>query len=773
MSKEGRSLFLLIIAAIIVSSIAISADENTILVRAGLPRGADFSDLTSRGIDVLAANRDGTFDMVVTSGQLDWLRAGSMRVDILARPMLGAVADLDENLGLYHTYEEMLAALGQMVLDYPALTRLDTIGTTHEGRVIVALKISDNAAVDESETEVLIVGCHHARELMSVDVPLMFAQYLLDNYGVSSFVTSMVDGREIWIAPMINPDGHVYVQYNHADDWWNWWRKNRRDNGHGSFGVDLNRNYDYHWGYDDAGSSPDPSNLLYRGPSGFSEPETQAVRDFCNSREFSVALSYHSYSELIIHPWGYAAIYTDDHEMFTVLGDSLSRGNDYYVGCTATNILYPVNGDSDDWMYGETTSKNRIFSYTIELNSYEEGGFGPPDSLIVPTFEKVLGLNLTLLSRADDPYSVLGPYPPEIADVVDLADPAHLVSWTGQQAGDPNIPVAWEVLEYTGYTTSSDDGGAAGTVWELDGFTASTVRYDSPSESYYSGRVDGTGYTMTMIESYPVDQFGDTLRCSVWYEIETGWDYAYLEMSFDEGLTWMTVPGNLTTTTDPNGNNRGDGITGFSGGWTAAEFWLGQAAPLQPGDVVRLRFAYSTDSYVNEEGIYIDDISPVPAYASKSVIAAAHPDTFLVREAESIDTFAYRVRAIDSEGHKSRWSSLTFHIVSDITDSGEVPAIRSGIGSIYPNPFNPRTSIRFTVGRDDVSSTGRAPVRLEIFDVAGRRVSVLEDGFREAGSYSVTWDGTVSGGGTAASGIYFMRLTVGPRAFSRKMVLLR
>ena len=761
--------FMLIIT--VVSTVTV--EGSTTLVRARLPRGAGFGDLTSRGIDVLAVNRDGTFDMAVTGDQLDWLRSGSLRVEILARPMLGAAADLDENLGLYHTYDEMLTALEQMVLDYPALTRLDTIGTSHEGRVIVALKISDNAGVDESEAEVLIIGCHHARELMSVEVPLMFAQYLLSNYGVSSFVTSMVDSREIWIMPMMNPDGHVYVQNNHSGDWWNWWRKNRRDNGDGSFGVDLNRNYDYHWGYDDAGSSPDPSSLVYRGPSAFSEPETQAVRDFCALREFSVALSYHSYSELIIHPWGYAAVYTDDHEMFTVLGDSLSRGNGYYVGCTATNILYPVNGDSDDWMYGETASKNRIFSYTIELNSYEDGGFGPPDSLIVPTFEKVLGLNLTLLSRADDPYSVLGPYRPEIADVVDLADPAHLVSWSGPQAGDPNGPVAWELLEYTGYGSSSDPGAAGGTIWELDGFTLSPARSDTPPESYYSGRDDGSEYTMTMIEPYPVDQFGDTLRCSVWFEIEAGWDYAYLELSTDEGLTWTTIPGNLTTTADPNGNNRGYGITGFSGGWTAAEFWLGQAAPILPGAVVSLRFAYSTDAYVNEEGIYIDDISPVPAYDEKSVIAAAHPDTFLVRVAESIDTFAYRVRAIDSEGHMSRWSSLAFHTVSDVTGSGEVPALRSGMESVYPNPFNPRTTIRFTVGAGDVSVSGRARVRLEVFDVAGRTVSVIEDGFREAGSYSASWDGTGTGGGTTASGIYFIRLTVGSRSYSRKTVLLR
>jgi hypothetical protein len=750
-----------------------SADDSTTLVRARLPRGADFGDLTARGIEILSANGDGTYDMVVTGGQLEWLLAASPLVDVLDRPMHGAAAELDENLGLYHTYDEMLSTLEQMVLDYPDLAILDTIGTSHEGRAIVALKISDNVSADESETEVFIAGCHHARELMSVEVPLLFAQYLLSNYGVSPFVTSMVDTREIWVAPMVNPDGHVYVQNNHSGDWWNWWRKNRRDNGDGSFGVDLNRNYGHEWGYDDAGSSPDPSSVLYRGPYAFSEPETRAVRDFCLSREFSVAVSYHTYGELIIHPWGYDALMTEDHELFTVLGDSLSRGNGYRVGCTATHILYPVNGDSDDWMYGETASKSRIFGYTVEMNTYAEGGFGPPDSLIIPTFEKVLPLNLTLLSRAGDPYSVLGPMPPRISEVVALASSSHLVTWSGPEKGDPNPPVAWEVQEYAGYTSSSDPGGAGGDTWILDGFVESSVRFDSPSECYYSRRDDGKEYTMTMSEPYPAALFGDTIRCSLWYAIETGWDYAYLEMSGDGGITWITVPGNLTTTADPNGNNRGYGITGSSAGWTAAEFWLGEAAPLQPDAVVDLRFAYSTDAYVNEEGIFIDDISPVPSYGSKSVIAAACDDTFLVREPDSVAAYAYRVRAADGEGHMSRWSSLAFHTVTVYVDSDAMPAAGSGLESVYPNPFNPLTKVRYTVGEREAAPAGRAHVRLEVFDVAGRRVALLEDGHMVAGRYSAQWDGTVSGGGDAASGIYFMRLTVGQRSFSRKTVLLR
>jgi hypothetical protein len=407
------------------------------------------------------------------------------------------------------------------------------------------------------------------------------------------------------------------------------------------------------------------------------------------------------------------------------------------------------------------------------VNTYDEGGFAPPDSMIVPTFEKLLGLNLTIIGRAGDPYAVLGPYQPELYPVTELASDAYLLTWSGSPPSDPNQPLSWELIEYGGYRPGSDEGGSGGSIWSLDGFVESTSRSDSPAESYYSGRDDGKEYTMTLVEPYPVDMFGDTLRCSLWFEIETGWDYAYLEMSEDEGLTWKTVPGNVTTTSDPNGNNRGHGITGFSGGWTDAEFWLRDAAPLQAGAAVDLRFTYSTDSYVNEEGIYIDDIIPVPSYDAKTLIAGAHTDTFLVREPDSLGTYAYRVRAADSEGHMSRWSPLVFHVATISVDAGETPPFSSGLVSVFPNPFNPRTTVRFTVGGADLAESGRARVTLEVFDVSGRRVAVLEDRFRTAGTWSASWDGRTFRGIPAASGIYFMRLTVGRSESVTKAVLLR
>ena len=338
---------------------------------------------------------------------------GTRRVlPALAPPPGGEI--IDANLGLYHTYDETEAALGSLVSTYPTLADTIRIGRAYGPtfRNITVIKISDNVAVDENEAEVLFSGCHHARELMSVEIPLMFATYLLQNYGTDPTVTNYVNTREIYCLPILNPDGLSYVQANHSGSNSTWWRKNRRNNGDGTFGVDLNRNYAFAWGYDNIGSSPSTSNATYRGPGAFSEPETRALRDFIEDREFTIWLSYHTYGELFLYPWGYVPEFTPDQKVFASLGAEMAEGTGYVVGNTALGTIYLTNGGSDDWAYGEIATKNRIFSFTPETNNSGQGGFAPAESYIQPTFNLLLNMNLTALEYANNPYRVIGPERP-------------------------------------------------------------------------------------------------------------------------------------------------------------------------------------------------------------------------------------------------------------------------------------------------------------------------------------------------------------------------
>ena len=167
----------------------------------------------------------------------------------------------------------MTAEMNQVVADHPAIARKLSIGTSYEGRDLLAVKISDNVGTDEDEPEVLFNAHQHAREHLTVEMALYLLHLLTDNYGTDSRITNIVNTREIWIVPDMNPDGG---EYDIATGTYRSWRKNRQPNpARRNVGTDLNRNWGYKWGCC-GGSSGTTSVETYRGPSAFSAPETQA-----------------------------------------------------------------------------------------------------------------------------------------------------------------------------------------------------------------------------------------------------------------------------------------------------------------------------------------------------------------------------------------------------------------------------------------------------------------------------------------------------------------
>jgi carboxypeptidase T len=227
---------------------------------------------------------------------------------------------------------------------------------------------------------VLITGCHHAREWISVEVPLHVAKHLAENYATDSFIRDLVDRSQVWIVPLLNPDGLEYTIH-----FYRYWRKNMRDNGNNTYGVDTNRNYDYMWGFDNEGSSPLSSSYVYRGPAPFSEPETQIIRDLFAQRDFQVFISYHNYSQVIIYPWGYTNEPSElDPTLEEMAGEMAARmervnGRIYEYG-QAGNQLYLTNGGATDWALGVYG----IPAFTIELPPVDQqhGGFYNPEEEI-------------------------------------------------------------------------------------------------------------------------------------------------------------------------------------------------------------------------------------------------------------------------------------------------------------------------------------------------------------------------------------------------------
>ena len=290
----------------------------------------------------------------------------------------------DPTAGLYHNYEEVDNGLHQLASDNSRIAQVTSIGKSLEGRELWAIKISDHVTSEEDEPCIALLGAHHAREWISVDVPFLVAEYFLDHYAADTTITRFIDNAEIWIVPMVNPDGH---QYSVMKD--RLWRKNRRNNGDGTYGVDLNRNYGHEWG--GPGSSGDSYSETYRGPSPFSEPESRVVRDFLTDLQPDVMISYHNYSQLILYPWGHTYDPAADEALLDRLAVRMSEeikavhGVTYRPGQSST--LYLASGDTVDWLYALLG----VPAFTIELRPRSMNpGFVLPEDEIQPTFDENL-----------------------------------------------------------------------------------------------------------------------------------------------------------------------------------------------------------------------------------------------------------------------------------------------------------------------------------------------------------------------------------------------
>ena len=337
----------------------------------------------------------------------------------------------------YHTYETMTSLLSQIHDNHSDITDLQSLGTTYEGRIIWSMKISDNPKIKEEEPAVLLLGSHHGNEKPAYESLIFFIDYITTAYDLVGIdndedgvvdeddfdgldndqdgiidedpseqrIHSLIDSTEIFVIPMVNPDGVAYD-----------WRKNREPN-YGSFGqaneitsygVDLNRNYDYRWNlpyllplnYMLPFISSDGS-WNYRGERPFSEKETQAVRDLVlGQQNIKISLSYHSYSEIMMFPWTHSSMDTPDEDLFISIGENMSHINKYQLlthGWSGRSYIIPrfggTIGTSENWLYGT----QGILAFTMELCKTRV----PTDPIDVLDYcMKHVGVNLYISERA-------------------------------------------------------------------------------------------------------------------------------------------------------------------------------------------------------------------------------------------------------------------------------------------------------------------------------------------------------------------------------------
>jgi PKD repeat protein len=566
-------------------------------------------------------------------------------------------------MGGYLKYNEMLAELDAMVAQYPNLvTAKAPISSflTHGNRPIYHVRISDNPNTDEAnEPKTLYTAIHHAREPMSLMETIFYMWYLLENYGTNDEVTYLVNNTQMYFVPCINPDGYIHNETTNPNGG-GMWRKNRRLNSNGSYGVDLNRNYSYGWGT--TGTSTNPSNDTYCGPSAFSEPETQAMRWLVQNNDFEMAFNAHTYAEEILFPIGTTtAEFAPHHNYFQDYTNHMTELNGYFA--QKSSGLYPASGDSDDYMYKVDIGvgqKDTVFAHTPEVGT----AFWQPSSEIIETCKEMVFPNLILahltrnynIVKDTDPSTVAtmsgsfnhsakrlgrqsGPVIVSIEPLLNIASVGNSVTYNlnSQQTSTGSISYVLNPSIQFGdqikYILKTDNGlwvkkdtivktFGAMTLQALEDATAitnwtgnwstTTTTFVSPSKSFFDGSANNyannTNKTYAYVPTINLTQATSAMiSFYAKWGIESDYDFVQFQVSTDGGSTWIGQCGNYTVPgTSGNGSVQPNGQPVYEGTQTS---WVLEEINLSDylGQQIKVRFQLRSDGGTNADGFYFDD----------------------------------------------------------------------------------------------------------------------------------------------------------------------
>ncbi|MGF3584492.1 MAG: M14 family zinc carboxypeptidase [Thermoplasmatota archaeon] len=677
MKKKIASIFLftLLIAVVMpVTGNENSDDSTLVLVR--INSYQNYLDIL-REMEVVSARTGEYVDVIIPVYMLSDLENLNLNYDVL-------IWDLekyeDSVRGSYHTLAQIESILQNIANNYPSITSLYSIGTTYEGRNIWCLEITDNPGVDEGEPGVFFMGLHHAREWPTVEICLFIANQLTSKYGSNSTITNIVNNVRLFLVACVNSDGYYYCH-----DLGNDWRKNRKPYS-GGIGVDLNRNYGGSSDGDPWGSwgsvfqraaTHEPSQEVYCGPSPFSEYETQAIRDIFLNNDICASISWHTYSELVMWPWGYTSAYAPDKNYLKQIGEGIASkitrqsGSGTYTpqqSCT----LYPTTGDTNDWSYGygHYIQGRPTFSYTIEACSTFQPSASYLDQICQENFDGAL----YLLQEAENIKNNVVPrvIPPIIDELPIDIDGNYTVTW--QEKNPDANPDYFQLDELTDLVLNTDDAESGSALWNLDGFTIVTNRYHSPSFSYKSRYANNDVSTMTTVVPLPVEE--DTkLSFWCWYNTENKYDYAFVEVSRD-GRYYEVL----------------DSFCGSSTNWVYKEYSLDNYI----GDSVFIRFRYATDEYTLQEGFYVDDISPVPKFNNINTLSNSITNNFYDITDKTNGTYYYRVKGHNTQHGWGDFSTIKKVIVQLVQNN---PPNKPTIDG--PKTAKPGTESIYTISTTD------------------------------------------------------------------------
>ncbi len=826
--------FVIVIFAVFLVSMNLLCEEK-IVARFDNPSEDILNEFNSTDYDVASYKPGEYLDLVLTVSKYEELLSKGYEIQITqTEEQLRKNLRNGRDLNGYRTYEDCLYELQQIEIDYPDICKLYDIGDSrgklysdagnsnyddyyHE---VWALKVSDNVEVEEDEPCVYYMGEHHAREPISLEVVMAVLYHILDNYGVDPTITENVNNTQIWFAPLVNPNGHKIV----TDEMDLWWRKNIRDNNEngqldpGGYyeypdGVDPNRNYGFEWGY--IGASGNPESQVYHGPYAFSEPEVVAMRELMDAHHFVTGITYHSYGELVLFPFGYNnGVVAPDHDALEELAIDMASTMGYYP--QAGWQLYPCMGTTDDYSYGT----HGTFSFTIELATE----FIPPASQVPIICNENIDAAMLLLDRVNHS-TLMG----------------HI---TDDATGEPVLAEIFiEGVDNTGvfrypYTSDEDFGtyyrlltdGSYDVTFSAYGYEPQTIENININNSEVTivnvamipetTTIDVTGTVINGDTGLPIENatveipgFGIpsvTTNANGEYIILNLFPYTYEFLVYAENLAVFS--GEFTVSEENNvidfalyeidDGTFESGVFGNCWEFEGDNYWFIDNTTVYAGTYSAKTGNISDDEYT-ELSISIcvsedDDISFYRKVSSESGYDYFRffIDEILQEEWSGNVNWGIETFPVTTGIHTFKWLYVKDGAVSSGQDCAWLDNISfPSTGGVYvgntqlpenckfygnyPNPFNPAvagagrspsTTFCFSLKED-------AKVSLNIYNVKGQKIRTLLNEEINPGYHQVEWNGKDNNNKNVSSGVYFSVFDIddsnGDFTSVKKVILLK
>lgn len=668
-------------------------------------------------------------------------------------------------MGGHLKWEEAIAKLDSMRLQYPSLVSAKwSIGNSYENRPMWTIRVAKNPDAPAGRPEIWLNGVTHAREPLGMSNVLYYIYWLLENYNIDPLATYILNNREIYYTPFINPDGYYYNQTTNPNGG-GMWRKNRQP--YGSYiGADLNRNFGTYnfWNSTNGGSSTSPSSDTYRGSYPFSCPEDSIYKVFFNSRNFLVGLDYHTYGNYLLKPWYWSdPLPTPDDEIFNEMGADIVAVNGFSFGTSSQTLNYYIRGGDLDWCYSTDSTGHSAHRYFM-LPEVGTTGFWPTQGEIIPLAQSCMYMNI-YMSLVAGPYTALKsaalnktvyaqnepgtfkvvirnkgllnasnvkiqliPLSTYVTIPVQVYNKSLLASRTsdsttfgftvsGTCPNNYGIPVRLKILQNdtntlynqlyhipvgNGVAILLDSAESGFGNWTTNStWAVTTAQYHSPTHSFTDS--PSGNYSTNANNSMTLNFPLNTSASPVVFL--SFWHRYYTEALSD--FCRVEVSSN-------NGTNWSEVIS-YNGNmqtWTYQYFDI--TSFCNGSSNVRVRFRLTSDNGVNYDGWYVDDIK---------ILGYQGPATGI-----------------------GNWYVTPF---------------KYALSQNYPNPFNPSTGIRYEIPNSSF-------VKLVVFDALGREVRTLVNEKQSPGTYEITFNAS-----QYPSGVYYYKLTAEEFSDTKRMVLIK